>query len=447
VGISYVGRIDMIETYKDALDFMTTTSWQEKKRGLERIGELCVLLDNPQDKVKYIHVAGTNGKGSVCAVLDSVFRSAGLVTGLFTSPHLIKYNERIKVNGEDISDEDFISIANRIQQAAVQMEDAPTVFEKLTAAAFIYFEMRQCEIAILETGMGGEFDSTNIIRNPVLCIITAIGLDHTKELGDTLEEIARTKAGIVKKNVPCVCLDQDEEINNAIHTKCMIVDAPCIFAKTGTVKKISSDFYGIRIMTSSVSEPVSVSLCGEYQMKNLAIALTALRVLIVTGKMSIGENDIIEGLRNVSWPGRFEVIRQNPFVIVDGAHNPHGMKAFCDSLKTFFLNKGIIYVTAMNRDKDINGMINIMASNATKVFTVSVDEARGEDPAILAQNFKSVGVNALSCDNVEEALSKALDHAGLNDVICCVGSIYLVGAVRQKDILEIIQKKNLEDRR
>ncbi len=420
----------MINNYDEALAYITGTSWKEKKRGLERIRTLCKFLGNPQEALSVIHIAGTNGKGSTAAILDSVCRSAGLVCGLFTSPHLEKYNERIRVNGNDISDEDFTSLAARIENAASKMDDSPTVFEKLTAMAFLYFCDKNCDVVILETGMGGEFDSTNVVEKPIFSVITNVGLDHTAELGDTVEKIALTKAGIVKKGVPCVCVEQSPEVMNVIRTICMFADAPCVFARKSDIRVVSSDLGGIRIMTSSLSEPVTVSLCGEYQLSNIALALHVIRLAMVTGKLPIDEAAVIDGLRNVSWNARFEIMKRNPYLIVDGAHNPHGMRGLVDSLRKLFLKKQIVYVTAINSDKDVEGMLDILCENASHVYTVKVDP-RGTDPCVLAESIRKRNVEATACESVIEALEGAFVKAGLNDVVCCAGSLYLSGDVRK----------------
>lgn len=420
----------MVNNYDEALAYITGTSWKEKKKGLERIRLLCRYLGNPQDGLSCIHIAGTNGKGSTAAILDSVCRSAGLICGLFTSPHLEKYNERIRVNGKDISDEDFTALAAKIEEAASKMEDAPTVFEKLTAMAFMYFSDMNCDVVILETGMGGEFDSTNVINDPIMTIITNIGLDHMNELGDTVEKIALTKAGIVKKGIPCVCIEQEPEVMNVIRTICMFLDSPCIFARKSDVRIVSSDLNGIRIMTSAISEPVTVSLCGEYQLSNIALALSVIRLIMVTGKLPIDESAVLEGLRNVTWAARFEIMKRNPYLIVDGAHNPHGMRGLVDSLRKLFLKKQITYITAINSDKDVDKMLDIMCENASRVYTVKVD-ARGEDPEKLAEDIKNRGTEASSCESVQKAIENAFSHSGLNDVVCCAGSLYLAGDVRK----------------
>ncbi len=420
----------MINNYDDALAYITATSWKEKKKGLDRIRQLCRLLGNPQDGLSCIHIAGTNGKGSTAAILDSVCRSAGLKCGLYTSPHLEKYNERIRINGRDISDEDFTALAVKIEDAAAKMEDAPTVFEKLTAMAFMYFSENDCNVVILETGMGGEFDSTNVIEEPIMTLITNVGLDHTSELGETVEKIALTKAGIVKKGIPCVCIEQSPEVMNVIKTICMFLDSPCVFAHPSDVRIVSSDLTGIRIMTSAISEPVTVSLCGDYQLSNISLALCAIRLLMVTGKLCIGESAVIDGLRNVAWAARFEIMKRNPYLIVDGAHNPHGLRALVDSLRKLFLKKQITYITAINSDKDAEGMLDIMCENASRVYAVKVDP-RGIDPDILSESVKKRGVEANACKDVVEAAESAFAHSGLNDIVCCAGSLYLAGEIRK----------------
>lgn len=421
----------MFNSYDEAVEYISRVSWMEKERGLSRITELMNLLGNPQDRLSIIHVAGTNGKGSTCAMLDSILRKQGYVTGLFTSPHLVKYNERIRVNGSDISDEDFIRFTNVLSEVITKMDDKPTVFERLTALAFLYFEEKKCDVVILEVGMGGEYDSTNVVKTPVLSVITSIGLDHTEQLGDTIERIAATKAGIIKKGVPCVCLDQDSSVLDIFKRTAMLKDTSCIVARPSMVRLVSSDFDGITISASCLSRNVKVSLCGEYQMLNVATVLTVVRLLSVTDKLEVSEKAIEEGLACVSWPGRFEILRRNPYFIVDGAHNPHGMRAFVNSTKKLFLMKGIKYIVGIMSDKNIDEMLDIICENAACVFTVKADSSRAEQAQKLADGVRDRGVEVFVCDSVEHAIDEAMGMSKLNDVICCVGSLYLAGEVRE----------------
>lgn len=420
----------MINTYEEAIDYMSTVSWIEKERGLKRITELMALLDNPQEQLSFIHIAGTNGKGSTAAMLDSILRAHGYVTGLYTSPHLVKYNERIKVDGNDISDDEFLELTRVIADASEKMEDKPTVFEKLTAMAFLYFAKKKCDYVVLEVGMGGEYDSTNVIKTPLVSVITSIGMDHTEQLGDTLQKIASTKAGIIKKGVPCVVINQDPDVIDVIKRKCYSTDSPCIVARDSSLKVVSSDFDGIIIKSTSLSKNARVSLCGEYQINNIALVLTVARLLSITDKIELSEESICKGLGSVAWPARFEILHKNPYFIIDGAHNPHGIRAFVDSTKKLFLMKGIKYIVGIMEDKNFEQMLDIICENASCVFAVKADSDRALDSGKIAESIRARKVDAFVCDSVNQAIDSAMSLSRLNDVICCVGSLYLAGEVR-----------------
>ena len=409
--------------YTEALEYIHGISWTFCKPGLERIGELCERLGHPEKKLKFIHVAGTNGKGSTSAMLDSVLRSAGYKTGLYTSPFIRVFNERMRVNGENISDDELAELTEYIKPIAEQMEDKPTEFELITALAFEYFARRNCDIVILEAGMGGRLDSTNIIDTSVLSIITGIALDHTAFLGDTVEKIATEKAGIIKENVPIIYGGDDEAAKAVIEAKAdqmnshfECVDYTKLSVKDMTLDGTTFDF--------ADDKNLKITLLGSYQPKNASIVVTAVKLLRRNG-FEISDEALRLGLASAKWQGRFEILSQNPLTIFDGAHNPQGIEAAVESIKLYFKEQKVCIVTGVLRDKDYTHIAQMIASVAKCAFTFTPDSPRALDASDYADTLASQGLNANSCVSVADALERAREYARKNDCpIICAGSLY-----------------------
>ena len=409
--------------YIEALEYIHGVSWTFCKPGLERIGELCERLGHPEEKLKFIHVAGTNGKGSTSAMLDSVLRAAGYKTGLYTSPYIRVFNERMRVNGENIANEELASLTEYIKPIAESMEDKPTEFELITALAFEYFARHNCDVVILEAGMGGRLDSTNIIDTSVLSIITGIALDHTAFLGDTVEKIAFEKAGIIKPSVPVIFGGVDASAEAVIKARANELNAPfsTVDYDLLTVKDMSLDG---TVFDFNGCQDLKISLLGSYQPRNASIVVTAIKRLREQG-FEISDCAMREGLAKASWQGRFEILSREPLVIFDGAHNPQGIEAAVESIGLYFKKQRVALVTGVLRDKDYTYIAERLATVASHAFTFTPDSPRALESSEYASVLNSAGISAISCNSVASALSSAIEYAKLNSCpVICAGSLY-----------------------
>ena len=409
--------------YTEALEYIHGISWTFCKPGLERIGELCERLGHPEKTLKFIHIAGTNGKGSTSSMLESVLRAAGYKIGLYTSPFIRVFNERMRVDGENISNDELASLTEYIKPIAELMEDKPTEFELITALAFEYFARHSCDVVILEAGMGGRLDSTNIIDTSVLSIITGIALDHTAFLGDTVEKIAAEKAGIIKRGVPVLYGGTDESAKSVISERADEMNAQ--FASVDYerlyVKDMSLD--GTYFDFDEFKE-VKIKLLGSYQPRNAAIVLSAIQILRQSG-FEISDIAVREGLSSAEWQGRFEILSREPLMIFDGAHNPQGIEAAVESIRLYFKDQKVCIVTGVLRDKDYTHIAKMLATVASKAFTFTPDSPRALDASDYAKTLTSAGISAEHSVTVAEALAKAKAYAIENSCpIICVGSLY-----------------------
>lgn len=421
--------------YEETLSYIGSITWRGSKLGLERIEELLSLLGRPQDELKFIHIAGTNGKGSTAAMLSSVFTEAGYKAGLFTSPYIIDFNERMQINNVPISNEELAEIATYVRPFAEMSEDPPTEFELNTAIAIEYFKRNKCSIVILEVGMGGLLDSTNVIESPELAIITAIGLDHIDELGGTVEAIAKAKAGIIKEGCKVLLYEQDKVIEEIVKT----------VSEEKHAKLYQTEFAEIELVDRSINRQyfhykhlhnLSIPLIGTYQLKNAAVVLKAIEVL-VSGGWKISEEAVYKGLANTKWPGRFEVVSDHPVFIVDGAHNPHGIRATADSLKQHFHEKKIVFLLGIMADKDIEDMLSVILPLSQEFITVTPDNPRAMSAVELKEILIKKGAKARACGSIAEGVDAARKTAGEGGIVCAIGSLYMVG-----DIKAYISKMN-----
>ena len=390
-----------MKTYKDALEYLDWLCVFGIKEGLKRIKALAEALGNPQNAYRTIHVAGTNGKGSVCAMIAEMLKAQGLKVGLFTSPHLESYCERIRVDGVNIPEDDFAEMIFRVKACNVEA----THFEVLTAAAFLYFKVRAVDVAVIEVGLGGTFDSTNIIT-PELSIITNIALDHENILGD-LEGIARNKAGIIKPNVPTVTGAQGKplEIIRVVAKE-----------KHSTLHEVNP----LKLKAQSLK----LNLRGEYQQMNAAIAIKAAQVL------SIEDAAIEAGLARVQWAGRFEVIDTAAgVVVIDGAHNPNGAEALRQSLDKTFPQGQRAWLFGVLRDKAFDSMIKILFRADDLVIVTPPDSERAASTDTLCRCLHERGVKCLAVEDNLAALERLMKTS--SDVKIIAGSLYLIGAVRR----------------
>lgn len=426
--------------YSEALEYIHSVSWTFCKPGLERIGELCAALGNPERSLKFIHVAGTNGKGSFCSMLSSVLIKTGLRVGLYTSPFIKVFNERMRVNGENISDEVLASLTERVRPIADAMTDKPTEFELITAIAFLYFKESGCDVVVLEAGMGGRLDSTNIITTPILSVITGISLDHTAFLGDTVEKIAAEKAGIIKKGVPVLYGGTDEAAAEVIADFAKNAGSALYRPDYCAIEDLSSDLRGTRF--SYKGRAVKLGLLGLYQPKNAALVLEAVDILRGIG-INISEKNISDGLESARWSARFEIINHLPTIIFDGAHNPEGISSAVESIEHYFKDRKVIVISGVLRDKDYNFIAKELARVAACAFTITPDNSRALPGADFAALLSSLGVSSVSCDSIGEALRLAVERADKSgEAIVCLGSLYTyVDVTRELEGLDISKRR------
>ena len=411
-------------TYEQALDYIHSVTWKGSRPGLERITELLERLGNPQEKLRFIHVAGTNGKGSFCAMTESILRAAGYKTGLFVSPYIKNFNERICVLGAPIGNEALAAATAAVKPHAEAMADAPTEFELITAIGLVHFVQVGCEVIVLETGMGGRLDSTNIIKDPLLTVITGIAKDHTAFLGDTVEKIAAEKAGIIKKGAPVLWGGRDKAARGVIAAKA---------AEMGVSMVATEDTpLTVREMTLSGStvdygtwQGVQVPLLGTYQPRNLANVLAAVPLLREAG-LHITDAAVRAGLATVRWPGRFEKLCEAPLILSDGAHNPEGVDAAVDSIKTYFKDERVLILTGVMADKDYRGMVQTLAPVTAEAFTLTPDNPRSLPAADFAKAFANAGIAAKAFDTVPEAVAAAVARAKkTGKPLVSLGSLYM----------------------
>jgi dihydrofolate synthase/folylpolyglutamate synthase len=363
-------------------------------------------------------------------MMDAVLRAEGYRVGLFTSPYITCFNERMRVNGENISDEELIELVERIRPIADAMQDKPTEFELITALAFLYFAKQKCEVVILECGLGGRLDATNIIKRPLLSVITGIALDHTAILGDTVEQIATEKAGIIKKSSPLLWCGDNAEAEHVIRTHAEQTGAP--------VLTVSKEHLTVHRMTLDGTDfdfgdhkDLHIPLLGTYQPLNAANVLSAIDLLRRMDVL-ISEEAVREGLADVAWPARFEIIQRDPLIIADGGHNPEGIDSAVDSINAYFGTQKVSIVTGVMADKDYRYMAQRIASVSDAVFCLTPDNPRALSAEQYAAVFEEYGVSATAAPTVEQALFRAMSHAAqANTPIVCLGSLYMYGEIRQ----------------
>ena len=417
--------------YSEALDYLNTQGRFGIRPGLERIKLLLAKLGNPQCGISFVHVTGTNGKGSITSMLASIFQEAGLKAGKFTSPHLQVWTERININGQDIAKEDFANAISVVKEATKTIEDRdsmPTQFEILTAAAFWLFKKAKLDIVVLEVGMGGLLDSTNVIR-PECSIISNVCIDHTQYFGETLEKIAKEKAGIIKEGVPVVTAAASVALNIIIDTAVPLKAPVHVFQRDFTAIGMGGNMKEQHFMfrRGDFTAKFTVSLAGDHQMVNAALAVMATKILSEKyPELTVEATK--EGLKRVKWPGRLEVIAENPDVLLDGAHNVNGAEALRVALNKYYPGKDICFIVGIMKDKDIESIVKILMCETDTLIAVYADDSeRAAKPEDIARFFHG---KTLSCDTPKEALVLAREVVGEEGVICIAGSLYLVGYIK-----------------
>ena len=400
---------------------------------LRHVEELLNRMGDPQLAVRTIHIAGTKGKGSVATMIAQVLSSSGYKTGLYISPHFHTLRERISVDGSLISEAEFAAAMAEVKPFVESMKQDSTLrqltyFEASTALAFAYFQKKRLDFQVLEVGLGGRLDATNVVANPAVCIITSISLDHTQILGNTIGEIAREKAGIIKSGCWVVVSPQPEEAASIISDICREKKAKVIrVGKDVTWHKISGDLrqQSLTIDGRTNKYQASIPLLGDFQLENAATAVAALEILSSEG-FAISATDIAKGLARVKWPGRFQILQQHPTVLVDGAHNVASMKRLVSNIKAYFANKRIFLVFGTSCDKDIPGIINELVPLSPQVIVTQTSHSRAAPLATLATEFTKRGIEPETGETVSKALSRVLSLADSKDIICVTGSLFVV---------------------
>lgn len=422
--------------YNEVLEYLKKASLRGSKLGLERTTELCERIGNPQEKTKIIHVAGTNGKGSFCAMLSAILRESGYKVGGFSSPALTEVTDSFRIDCKEISKEDFAEIMTDIIPLCENMDDKPTEFEVLTAFAYKMFSYKNCDIAVVECGMGGDTDSTNVISSPLLSVITNIAVDHTAFLGDTIQEIASHKAGIIKHNRPVIYGGNNADALEIIRKTAEKTNSPLYVTEHSRLNVVKSDISGIKAVFDGTTK-YSCSLVGEYQSYNIANVLTAVEILRNEG-LNIPESAVEKGLASTKIHGRFEVFSLNPPIIFDGSHNPDGIKQTADSIEKYFDTKVALLIGVM-ADKDYELYPKMLGKYIDHVYTVKPDNPRALDSTTLLLSFMKYGIYGSTCDNSDTVMKTAVDYAMKNNIpLIALGSLYMY-----KDFVKILNQYNL----
>ena len=415
-------------TYDEALNYIHGVSWTFCKPGLERIRELCDGLGNPERRLRFVHVAGTNGKGSFCSMLSSVLTHAGYRVGLYTSPFVLRFNERMQMSGEPISDGLLAALTERVKPVAEKMSDKPTEFELITAIAFLYFVECGADVVVLEAGMGGKLDSTNVIEDSLLSVITGIALDHTAFLGDTVEKIAREKAGIIKHGCPVLYGGDDESVRGIIENRARECKSTLHTTKPKELRVRSATLDGT-VLDYKEFSGIFLPLLGLYQPRNCTNVLEAVRILRERG-LVIPDAAVYDGLGAARWPARFEIIKKEPLVIFDGAHNPEGISAAVKSIKHYFKDTGVIAVSGVLGDKDYEFIASELATVARRAYTITPDSPRALPAEEYAEVLRANGVFATALRSIGEALDAAMAEGRKTGIpVVCLGSLYTYSEV------------------
>ena len=404
-------------------------AWTSQPPTLARIRALLDALGNPEQALKFVHVAGTNGKGSTSAMLAAILSAAGYRTGLYTSPHLVRFTERMSVDGTEIPDEVLVALTDRVLAAADACGESCTEFELMTALGLLYFAEARCDIAVLEVGLGGRLDSTNVIPAPEVAVITNIGLEHTAILGDTREKIAREKAGVLKSGSRAVLYAQTPEVQQIVREVCREQSIPLTVTAPETLEVSVSSLDG-QVFTYRGRGPYRMPLLGDYQLGNAAAALDAAEVLRGRGR-AISDDAISRGLAAVRWPCRLELVRRRPDFLIDGAHNPQCVDALASSLEKLYGGKKLVFLVGVLADKDWQAMFERTLPLAKAFVTLTPESPRALPADTLADYLCTRGAQAHSAATLREGIKKALALAKKDGAVCFFGSLYAAGEVRQ----------------
>ncbi len=423
--------------YNESLKYIEETHKFGIRLGLDNMSKLLDLLGNPQDKLKIIHVAGTNGKGSTCSFITSILKDAGYKVGTYTSPFLETFTERIRVNEENIPEEDVARIVTLIKEKIEYMVKEgysyPTEFEIVTTMAFYYYYEQNVDYVALEVGLGGRYDATNIIKSSEVSVIGSISLDHINILGDTIAKIAYEKGGIIKENGVAIVYDQSDEAKDVIKNISIEKNANYIEIKFDDINVKKSDIYS-QIYDATIMgkryENLEIKLIGDHQINNSILAISTIKYLQENKNLNISEEDIRKGIMKTRWAGRIERIKDNPIFIIDGAHNEDGAKSLARAIENNFKEKKLTLLIGMLEDKDIDTVLDILIPKFNKIITTTPDSPRAMDSSQLRDKVLKYNKNVIDKSNVEDAVDYVLENSNSEDVIISAGSLYMIGHVR-----------------
>ena len=422
--------------YQEAIKYITEVGNFGSNYGLERTYKLLEFLDNPHGKLKIIHVAGTNGKGSTTAMITSMLKEAGYKVGMYTSPFLEEFEERIQINGNNIPKEKLAQLMTKIKYAVDKVIEEgynhPTEFEIITALMFLYFATEKVDFAVVEVGLGGRLDSTNVIT-PILSVITSISFDHTNILGNTLEEIAREKAGIIKAGIPTLIYPQEEIVEKVLSEKCEELGAKLYKINKDDAKLVEiikeDKIYQLVKVKLDDEYDVKLQLLGEHQILNLAVALKALEI-IKDKAAKLSKESIIKALSEVRWNGRLEVMSNEPCVVIDGAHNIQGITQLDKNIKKYFKYDDLYLILGILADKDVDHMVKVITPQAKKVFTVTPNSIRAETSEELMGVVKKYNQDCQAYSDYKNTFEDALKLCKKDDLLLISGSLYMIGEMR-----------------
>lgn len=416
-------------TGSEAIAYIHSMVWDRSATGYEHARELLEKMGNPQKDLRYVHIGGTNGKGSTAAMVASVLKNAGYRTGLYTSPFIFRFNERMQVNGEQITDDELGKVTEEVKAVVDRYNLHPSEFALLSCVAFAYFKYKKCDIVVLEVGMGGENDSTNVIDCAEVSVLTNIGMDHTEFLGSTIEEIASTKAGILKEGTRAVLYPNVPSVETVLTEVCERKQIPYVIPDFSKIERTAHGLAGQTFSFTSHKD-LYLPLLGNHQLCNAAVAISTLDLLNEAG-WNISEDALRMGLREVTWPGRFEVLSQKPLFIIDGGHNPQCVQALAENITAYLEDRRIIALVGVLADKDYEEMFEPILPLVDEFVTITPPSPRSLTAKELAECLQAKGKMATSSTDIKEGVRIALSKSDDESVVLCFGSLYTIGEIQE----------------
>lgn len=419
--------------------------------GLERTERLLELLGNPHKKLKLIHIAGTNGKGSTSAIIGEILIEHGYKVGFFNSPHLEEIEETIRINNENIKEEEFVELINEVKPFVEKVVEEgfnhPTEFEVLTCIMFLYLYRKKVDFGVIEVGLGGRLDSTNVLI-PILSVITPISLDHMNILGNTIEEIAAEKAGIIKRGIPIITCIQKDDALKAITEKSLMENSNLIIVNSKNYKflginKINNITQDILVKIKDKEEIINLSLLGKHQIINLSLAVESVKELDNLNYIKLDINKLKSATSKVKWNGRLETLSEKPYIVVDGAHNVDGIKYLKNNIKEYFTYNNLYLILGILADKEVEEMLEIIAPIANEIYTVTSNSVRAKNANDLKEEVLKYNKNCIAFEEYKSAAAYAISKAKEEDLILASGSLYMVGKMRE--ILNELINKDKND--